>query len=87
MAAGSEKCQRMQRAGHGSKLHGIGDDGDGAMCGRYSVVCEALELKLREQAFGSEELRFVFRSMDMLGSIMTVETCVTRGIVDALVRV
>lgn len=49
MAAGSEKRQRMQRAGHGSKLHGIGDDGDGATRGRYSVVCQALELKLRER--------------------------------------
>lgn len=42
------KFQRMQRAGHGSKLHGIGDDGDGAMRGRYSVVWEVLELKLEE---------------------------------------
>lgn len=40
------KRQRMQRAGHGSELHGIGDDGDGAMRGRYSAACEVLELKL-----------------------------------------
>lgn len=51
------KGQRMQRASHGSELHRIGDDGDGAVYG-------AVEFLFRG-ALGSEKERFVFRSMDM----------------------
>lgn len=76
----------MQRAGHGSKLHRIGDDGDGAMRGRDVAVYLGMrhpELRLKER-LGRKSCVLFSGPWNMLGSMMVVETCVTIGIVDAV---